>query len=264
VTGLSRCFDRVSRTVHRPFNRRPWTFEVFLFALAVIIYQVSRALVIGDTSTALRHAYEIVRWERSSGLFVEIDIQQLVLGHLNVAKALNYFYFWGHYTITPLFFIWLYRRRHRAYPFIRNAFFLANAIALSIFVAFPVAPPRLLNGQGFVDTLEKVSDINLHGGRLAGWFNPYAAVPSMHFGYALMIGVAGCVLAHRWPLRLLPLAYPLLVFVAITATANHYVLDSIAGSLVVAAGFVAVAVWVRMRARVSPRPVLPMRVVRRG
>jgi hypothetical protein len=102
-----------------------------------------------------------------------------------------------------------------------------------------VAPPRLV-GEGFVDTLDRISDIDLHGGVFSGWFNPHAAVPSMHFGYALMIGIVGLLLLRSWPLRLVALAYPALVFVTITGTANHYVLDAVAGGLVIAVGFAAV------------------------
>ena len=98
-----------------------------------------------------------------------------------------------------------------------------------------------------MDTLNKVSDIDLHGGVFSGWFNAHAAVPSMHFGYALMIGVVGMVLLRSWPLKLAALAYPVIVFITITGTGNHYVLDALAGGLVVAVGFI--GVWALMAAR---------------
>jgi hypothetical protein len=237
--------------VRRPFARRPWTFEVALFALALVVYQASRALVVGEPSTAFENAAGIISWEKSSGIFVETSIQDWVLNHIHLAEALNYFYMYAHWTITPLFFIWLYRRRQRVYPYVRNAFLAANGIALVVFMVYPVAPPRLV-GDGFVDTLHKVSDIDLHGGVFSGWFNPHAAVPSMHFGYALMIGIVGLVLLRSWPLRLLAVAYPVLVFVTITGTANHYVLDAVAGGIVVVVGFA--GVWALMAARGRLRP----------
>ena len=175
---------------------------------------------------------------------------------IHLAEALNYFYMYGHWTITPLFFIWLYKRRARVYPYVRNAFFAANGIALVVFMLFPVAPPRLAGvSDGFVDTLLSVSDIDLHGGVFSGWFNPHAAVPSMHFGYALMIGLVGMVLLRSWPLRLVALAYPVLVFLTITGTANHYVLDSVAGGLVVALGFVVVYLWMAARGSLRQSPM---------
>jgi hypothetical protein len=238
---------RVAVAARRPFAARPWTLEVALFALALVVYQASRALVVGEPSTAFENAAGIIDWEKSSGLFVETSIQQWVLNHIKLAEALNYFYMYAHWTVTPLFFVWLYTRRRRVYPYVRNAFLAANGIALIVFVLYPVAPPRLVGaGEGFVDTLHKLSDIDLHGGTFSGWFNPHAAVPSMHFGYALMIGMVGIVLLRWWPLRLLALAYPAVVFLTITGTANHYVVDSLAGGLVVGMGFI--AVWAVMAA----------------
>ena len=257
-----RVHARVGAAIRRPFARHPWTFEVSLFALALLIYQASRALVIGQPSTAFENAAGIIDFEKSSGIFVETSIQGWVLAHIQVAEALNYFYLYAHWTITPLFFIWLYKRRRRVYPYVRNAFFAANGIALIVFMLYPVAPPRLAGARdGFVDTLHKVSDVDLHGGVFAGWFNPHAAVPSMHFGYALMIGMVGLVLLRSWPLRLIALAYPAVVFLTITGTANHYVLDSVAGGLVVALGFAGVWLWMaargHLRAETSSAP--PMR-----
>jgi hypothetical protein len=239
--------------LRRPFPNHPWAFEVMLFAIALLVYQASRALVVGKPSTAFENAAEIISFEKSSGLFVETSIQGWVLNHIQLTEALNYFYMYAHWTVTPLFFIWLYKRRARVYPYVRNAFFAANAIALIVFMVFPVAPPRLAGvSDGFVDTLHSVSNIDLHGGVFSGWFNPHAAVPSMHFGYALMIGLVGMVLLRQWPLRLIALAYPAAVFLTITGTANHYVLDSMAGGVVVAIGFLGVYIW--MAARGSFRP----------
>jgi hypothetical protein len=237
----------------RPFPNHPWAFEVMLFAIALLVYQASRALVIGKPSTAFENAAEIISFEKSSGLFVETSIQGWVLNHIQLTEALNYFYMYAHWTVTPLFFIWLYKRRARVYPYVRNAFFAANAIALIVFMVFPVAPPRLAGvSDGFVDTLHSVSNIDLHGGVFSGWFNPHAAVPSMHFGYALMIGLVGMVLLRQWPLRVIALAYPAAVFLTITGTANHYVLDSLAGGVVVALGFLGVYHWMAARGTFRP------------
>lgn len=240
ATGVWRRF--VTR-IRKPFARHPWTFEVTLFAAGLLVYQVSRALVIGDAPAAFENALSILNFERSTGLSVETSIQEFALTHLSVTKALNLFYVYGHYTITPIFFIWLYRKRQRWYPFVRNAFFTANAIALTMFMIFPVAPPRYLSSQGFIDTLRSISDIDLHTGTLAGLFNPYAAVPSMHFGYALLIGIVAFFLFENRALRVVSLIYPALVFLAITGTGNHYVLDALAGGVVIATAFLLVRGW---------------------
>lgn len=235
-------------------QRRPWVIEIALFALALCVYQVSRALVVGDPTLAFQNAWDLIRWEQRSGLSFETGLQQMILDHVSVMKALNYFYMYAHWVVTTAFFVWLYRSRRSVYPFVRNAFFLANAVSLAVFVVFPVAPPRLIKDTNLVDTLRHVSDIDLHGGPLAALFNPYAAVPSMHFGYAFMIGLALAALMRSWPLRLLALAYPAIVFVAIIATANHYVIDTVAGAAAVIAAFAVFGV--RALVRRSSGPVL--------
>lgn len=230
--------------------------EVGLFALALIVYQASRVIVMGDASTAFANAARVVDVERAMGVCQEGALQGALLGQEGLMRALDQLYLWGHWTITPAFFVWLYRWRPRAYPMVRNGFFLANGLALAVFVAFPVAPPRLVPGLGLVDTLHAVSDVDLHGGALSGWFNPYAAVPSMHFGYAALIGVTVALLVRSWPVRIVALAYPALIFVVITATANHYVLDSLAGAGTMAIGLGAIGALAHHRRR-APRPVAP-------
>lgn len=242
-------------------RRRPWLSEVAIFAAALVLYQLSRILVVGDPSTAFRNAAELITFEKSSGLFVELSIQQWLLNHLALTELLNRFYMLGHWIITTLFFVWLYRRRRRIYPYVRNAFLAANAIALAVFMMFPVAPPRLVSGDGFVDTLRGISDVDLQGGSLSGLFNPHAAVPSMHFGYAFMIGVVAAVLLRHWALRLVALAYPALVFLTITGTANHYVFDSLAGGTVIGLGFLSVQAWSMVWPVMRTAPVVS--VVRR-
>lgn len=252
----------------RLFGRRPWLFEIAIFSLALVVYQASRALVIGEPSTAFDNAANIINWEKSSGLFVEASIQEWVLNHVELTEMLNYFYMSAHWIVTALFFVWLYRHHGQVYPYVRNAFLAANAIALVVFMLYPVAPPRLMSG-GFVDTLDSISNIDLHGGLLSGWFNPHAAVPSMHFGYAFMIALVCVVLVRSWPLRLLALAYPALVFFTIVATANHYIADAVAGGIVIVAGFLSIWLWMVARGQLrdggAPEPArVPARVPTRG
>lgn len=242
---------------------RPWILEIAIFALALLIYQGSRALVIGDTDTALENADSVVAFEKNFGLFFELDVQALLLENIHLTATLNYLYLSAHLPVTAAFFVWLYKRRPRIYPYVRNAFLAANAIALTIFMLYPVAPPRMLPGDGFVDTLQNVSNVDLHGGLLSDLFNPYAAVPSMHMGYALMIGAVGALLVHNWLLRVAFLLYPIAVFVIIVGTANHYVVDALAGMAVVMAGFVLIALWLHLRGKPIVRNVPPPRSSRR-
>ncbi len=230
---------------------------MLLFVVALVIYQVSRAIVIGDTGDAIRNAWAIIDIEKATGIFFESSLQSWLLDNLHIAQTLNHFYVWAHIPVTAGFFVWLYRRRRESYQFVRNAFFVANGVALSVFVLFPVAPPRLIRSEGFVDTLSIISGIDLHAGQLSGWFNPFAAVPSMHFGYALMVGVVAALLVRRWSLRILALVYPVLVFITIVGTANHYVLDAIAGGAVIVASFGLVHLVTRRRVARRSRLLTP-------
>ena len=239
---------------HRIRPPAEWMREIGVFALALVVYQASRAVVIGSPATAFANAKSLIHFEKGSGLFVESSIQRRVMDHVQLVEVLNLFYLTAHWIVTPLFFVWLYRRRRDVYPLVRNAFLVANGVAIVVFMLFPVAPPRLAaGGDGLVDTLHTVSDVDLHGGMLSGWFNPYAAVPSMHFGYAALIGVVAFVLLRSWPLRLVALAYPAVVFLTIVGTANHYIVDAMAGGLTMALGAVAVVAWRWLRAG-APEP----------
>ncbi len=233
-----------------------WVAELTVFAMALLAYQASRAVVIGDAEDALRNTAAIVDAERAAGVFWEPAIQAWARSHDGLVPAMNQFYLLAHLPVTAAFFVWVYRRRRPAYRVLRDGFLAANAIALTIFVAVPVAPPRLASLPGLDDTLRTVSGIDLHGGPLSGLFNPYAAVPSMHFGYAALIGGGVLALSRNRVLGSLALAYPVVVFLTIVATANHFVVDAAAGGLVMAVG-VGAAAWlhahpVRLR---RPAPV---------
>jgi hypothetical protein len=219
-----------------------WAAELGVFALALLAYQASRAVVIGDAEDALRNTAAIVDAERAAGVFWEPAIQAWARSHDGLIPAMNQFYLLAHLPVTAAFFVWVYRRRRPAYRVLRDGFLAANAIALAIFVAVPVAPPRLASLPGLDDTLHTVSGIDLHGGPLSGLFNPYAAVPSMHFGYAALIGGGVLALSGNRALGSLALAYPAVVFLTIVATANHFVVDAAAGGLVMAVG-VGAAAW---------------------
>lgn len=235
---------------------RPWAIEVAIFAMALLVYQAARAVVVGEPSTAFENAARIINWEKSSGLFVEATVQEWVINHVELTAVLNYFYMSAHWIVTLVFFVWLFRHRPRIYPYVRNGFLAANAIAVVVYTLYPVAPPRLVPDGGFVDTLSSLSDIDLQGGMLSSLFNPHAAVPSMHFGYAFMIAMVCLVVVRSWPLRLVAMAYPAAVLFTIVATANHYWADAVAGGLVVTVGFLLIWAWMAARGQLD---VLPQR-----
>jgi uncharacterized membrane protein (Fun14 family) len=225
----------------------PGVRELALFALALAAYQASRAIVIGDATGAVRHAWDVIDLERGAGVFWEPAIQGWATGHPGLVQGLNAFYLLAHLPMTALFFVWLWRTRRDRYAVVRNGFLAANAVALGVFIAFPVAPPRLVGADGLVDTLRQASGVDLHGGALSGLFNPYAAVPSMHVAFALMIGMPLAVLAKHRAVRWFWTAYPLLVTFVIVMTANHFVFDAILGALTAGCAYAAAFQLARAR-----------------
>jgi len=152
--------------------------------------------------------------------------------------------------------VWLWRRRRDAYVPVRNVFLAANALALAVYALYPVAPPRLVAASGLADVLQVHGGVDLHGGLLSGFFNPYAAVPSMHVGYAVLVGVVGWRLFAAPAARLAAVAYPAFVSFVVVATGNHYVVDGLAGvAMLVGGALVVRRLGLPWRIPAGPTPV---------
>jgi hypothetical protein len=126
--------------------------------------------------------------------------------------------------------LWFYERRPAAFPFVRTAFLVASGLSLAGFLAFPTAPPRLA-GIGVVDTVSS-AHVDLNHGLVSSVYNPYAAVPSMHIGYALIVAASLCWYSRRGLVRALAPLYPPFVLLVVVATGNHFFVDAVAGALV--------------------------------
>ena len=134
--------------------------------------------------------------------------------------------------LTTGFLIWLYTKRNDNFYFVRNMFMVAMGLALVGYSLFPTAPPRMLSNAGFTDTVSAISHTD-EDSTIAGVFvNPYAAVPSMHIAFSLMIGVPGVLLCRSLGARLWWSAYPMFVFFVIVVTANHFWFDAACGAAV--------------------------------
>ena len=142
-----------------------------------------------------------------------------------------------HLSLSGGLLLWLHRRRPAAYPFIRTTLLVATALAVVGYVVFPTAPPRL-SGVGIADTVSG-GDVDLNTGLVSSLYNPFAAVPSLHIGYALIVGASVARHASRVITRVAALAYPPFVLVAIVATGNHFLLDAAAGAAVAGIAFLA-------------------------
>ncbi len=204
--------------------------QLAIFALFDLFYEITRTLAVGDRSVALRHARDIVSAERSLGIFHELDVQHFAATSPHFVQAVaNWTYFNCQFSISFGFLFWVYLRRNHAFPLVRNVFIAANAIGLACYTLYPAAPPRMLGSLGFVDTLNETA-VNHHSGLIASLANPYAAMPSLHTAYALIVGTSAVMLVRTRVLRVLWAFYPALVVFSIVATANHFFLDAAGGA----------------------------------
>jgi hypothetical protein len=194
------------------------------------LYELARGIVVGDPGVADRHARRIVAVERRFHLSLEANVQHAAGALPGLTSLLGTAYLTFHLAITLAVLVWLHQRRPAAFAFVRTTLVLASALSLVGFVAYPTAPPRLA-AIGVSDTISN-GRIDLNRGLVSSLYNPYAAVPSMHVGYALIVG--GCLLVHaRRPLvRVIGALYPPFVLLVVVATGNHFFLDAAAGALV--------------------------------
>ncbi|MGH2602621.1 MAG: phosphatase PAP2 family protein [Dehalococcoidia bacterium] len=210
-------------------------------------YQVVRGLSEGREDLAFDNAHHLIGIERSLGTFFEASFQQSLLDDRWVIDVANWMYVNTHYVITTSFIVWLYLFRNEHFYFVRNMFVVAMGIALLGYSAFPTAPPRFLADLGFTDTIAAFTAVEQDSKAISLLVNQYAAVPSMHIGFALMIAVPGIRLCQSLVARALWSGYPVMVFFVIVITANHFWLDAAAGALAAAAAAVTAQQLARLR-----------------
>lgn len=158
-----------------------------------------------------------------------------------------------HFVGTALALVWVHRRHPDHFPLVRTTLVAATALALVGYVFYPAAPPRLAD-LGFSDTVSSSTGLDLSSDLLGALYNPFAAVPSLHFGYALIVGAVLLAIGGRPWVRALGAAYPPAMLLVIVATGNHFLVDAALGGLVVLAG------WVVARTLVTARAPHPRRV----
>jgi membrane-associated phospholipid phosphatase len=208
--------------------------QLALFAGAYYLYRIVRGVVDGQAGLAFENARTLVGLERSIGLFFEPGLQGWARGQEWLLTWANWMYVNSHFVVTTTFLIWLYIARNYAFYYVRNMFMVAMTLALAGYVVYPTAPPRFLPEWGFTDTVanfvgEGASD------SASALYNPFAAVPSMHVAFALMIAVPATMLVRNRLLKVFWAIYPALVTFVVMATANHFWMDAALGALVAAA-----------------------------
>jgi len=235
---------RTAGRLRRRLTRRGSILAEAVCAVVIYgVYEIVRGLLAGDVRTALAHATDVASLERSLHIFVERDLQvaaRTIPGALPVLGAL---YLTMHLGFTGGHLVWLYRRRPNTYPVVRTMLIVSTVLSLVVFVLYPTAPPRMA-GLGIVDTVSG-QHFNLNSGLVKLFYNPFAAVPSMHFGYALIIGTSLVCVSRTLVAKLSGIAYPLLVLFIIVVTGNHFFLDAVAGAIVVVASAVGTALLMR-------------------
>jgi len=207
--------------------------QISLFLAAYLAYRVVRGLVEGKATAAFQHARELISIERTLHLFVEPSVQAWASGSHLVMVSASWLYVNAQGSVTIAALLYLYVRHNRSFYFVRNMFMIAMAIALVGYVVFPTAPPRFLPEWGFIDTVSDLTPVNVSNSSasMSAMFNPYAAVPSMHVAFALMIGWPLARLARRSAVRILWALYPFLMTFVIVITANHFIADALLGAL---------------------------------
>jgi hypothetical protein len=210
--------------------------QIVVVVVAIQSYELARHAMVPNWPEALGHAHRVVHWERLLGINWEQGLQTTFLQIPDVVKAMNVFYFVGHFVLTSVFFFWLYHRSQPAFRRWRNGFLTATAIALVIHWRFPTAPPRLAD-IGLQDTLRTLSNIDIGSPTSSSFSNPVAAVPSLHAGWALGVGVGLVLFARPLIWRVLGVLYPIAVALTIVVTGNHFILDAVIGYIVMGVGF---------------------------
>jgi hypothetical protein len=231
--------SRIDQVEARPArSHRPgwsgWKGQAALYVGAYGVYNVARWLFVGELAVAREHAHWIERLEQHTGVAVESSVQHslsspfasFILGNAYMAAQL---------VVLPGSLIWLYRHSPQIYRTLRNTVVATWLIAVPIYALYPVAPPRLAEA-GMVDTVSHQAGFALTG-RSTLFYNPLAAVPSLHVGFAVAIGIAIAAALRRPWAKGLALLWGPTVGLAVIATGNHYVFDIAAGLVVTAVGY---------------------------
>jgi hypothetical protein len=223
--------------------------QVALFGAAYLAYRLVRGVVEGDANAAFAHARALISLELTLHLFVEPSIQAWASGSRVLMDFSSWLYVNAQTTVTISALVYLYVRHNRNFYFVRNMFMIAMAIALVGYTVYPTAPPRFMPEWGFIDSVSDFTGVHVShaSSTMSALFNPYAAVPSMHVAFALMISWPLARLARRRVVRVLWVLYPFLMTFVIVVTANHFILDALLGALT--AGFSAYGARWLARAR---------------
>ena len=224
--------------------------QIGIFALAYLLYSAARWLTVGDLGVAKANADWILDFEHHIGVASEASVQTALSGTW-VLWLLNHLYIAAQLVVLPGALIFLYHRSQPLYERLRNTILATWLLSIPIYAAFPVAPPRLAD-IGMVDTITHQTGVALDSGLTTSFYNELAAVPSLHVGFAVAIGIALAASFRHPAAKAISLLWGPVVGLAVVATGNHFVFDIAAGVLAAALGYALGTALTRPAVRRAP------------
>ena len=226
-------------------------WDLFLINIgAYFVYMFVRKFLIADIEPlAFTNAIKVTSFEISSGIFLEAGWQAWVIDR---SEALVIFFNWAYIiTFWPIIIataVFVYFMDRERYFYYRGLVLLSFVFALLIFALFPLAPPRYLPEHGIVDTIRQFGPPGYGGRDMAFFYNAFAAMPSLHFGWTILFGVFFLRTKRIW-LKPFGIIYPTLTLLAITVTGNHYIVDALGGASIILASYLVYTGFLRTRSR---------------
>jgi PAP2 superfamily protein len=204
--------------------------QLSLFVVAELCYEAVRGVADGQRVTAIANGQHVISFEKSIHAFFEPGLQKAFIDHRWIVDFANFMYMNSHFVMTTAFLVWLYLFRNRNFYFVRNMFMVAMGLAVIGYALLPTAPPRMFDE--FTDTITQYAQVNHDSALVKLFINPYAAIPSMHVAFSLMIGATGAMISKHTISKVFWCVYPLLVLWVVIVTANHFWIDGAFGLLV--------------------------------
>lgn len=209
--------------------------ETLIVLFAVFTYFFVRGLMSTSVDRAFEHAHDLLRLERWLGIAWEADLQRWAHDVPGLMDAMNSIYIYGHWPVIALTLGWLLWKHPHQFRTMRTAMVISGLIGFVFFALYPMAPPRFLPELGFVDTVMRDTS-SYRVLQPPAFTNQYAAMPSLHVGWNLLMGIAIWRTTRHVAWRTFAVAMPFLMWVATILTANHFVLDGVVGSAVALTG----------------------------
>jgi membrane-associated phospholipid phosphatase len=231
----------VSREKHQDYSAsylaRKGAIEIAVVVGLFMAYFTTRGLVSGRAADAFHNAQQLMEMQNWIGISWELSFQSWILQNDWLIWAFNSIYVYTHMPALILFALWVFIWHHHRYHDVRNVFLGMLGVGLLTYTLIPLAPPRFFTSSGFVDTLAAYSSVDYHQNSIEMLYNPYAAMPSLHVGFAVFVGIGIITIGGRYRHWFLGTLFPALMSMSVVATGNHFILDAVAGTVL------AVAAW---------------------